>query len=249
MPTDAQIETLLAERTRFRKLMHMASCSSTQDVAAAAPRDGDAVFWADHQTAGRGRQQRSLFDEPGRDLAVTFRASVELPKPLALAAALPVAVLEAIEPIAGRALRVKWPNDLLLDGRKLCGVLIDTGLVGPHTWLIGVGVNCNRVRFPPELEAHATSLALATGHEVDRPGLLVAIAERLDTMLQDLAARRHDRLLATFRDRLGLLGQRVVVDAGPVHEGVLLDVDFERLLLTDDRALPLAVVRALRRAP
>src|SRR5688572_21158872 len=100
MPTDAQIETLLAERTRFRKLIQLASCGSTQDVAAAAPRDGDAVFWADHQTAGRGRQQRSWFDEPGRDLAMTFRASVELPKPLALAAALPVAVLEAVEPLA-----------------------------------------------------------------------------------------------------------------------------------------------------
>jgi BirA family biotin operon repressor/biotin-[acetyl-CoA-carboxylase] ligase len=247
MPTDPQIETLLAERTRFRTLVHMASCASTQDAAAAATRDGDAVFWADHQTQGRGRQQREWHDEPGADLAVTFRASVALPQPLALAAALPVAVLLAVEPVLGRTLRVKWPNDLFLDGRKLCGVLIDTGQAGQHTWLIGIGINCNRVRFPPELEATATSLAVATGHEVDRAALLIAIAERLDALLRDLAAGRHEPWLATFRDRLGLVGQRVVVDAGAPFTGVLADVDFERVRLDDDRELPLAVVRGIRR--
>ena len=71
MTTDARIETLLGERTRFRRLVHTASCSSTQDLAAEDAGDGGAVFWADHQTRGRGRQRREWHDEPGRDLAVT----------------------------------------------------------------------------------------------------------------------------------------------------------------------------------
>lgn len=249
MTTDQEIETALAARTRFGRLVHLAACSSTQDVAAAAPRDGDAVFWADHQTQGRGRQQREWHDEPGVDLAVTFRATVALPQPLALAAALPVAVLQAVEPVLGRALRVKWPNDLFLDGRKLCGVLIDTGQAGPHTWLIGIGVNCNRVRFPRELEAIATSVALATGREVDRAELLLAIAQRLDSLLHDLVARRLEAWLAQFRDRLGLLGRRVVVDADAAHEGVLEDVDFESIRLDGARTSSLAVVRSMRAAP
>ena len=246
MLADPQIETLLAQRTRFRRLHHVASCPSTQDLATAAPRDGDAVFWADHQTQGRGRQQRVWNDEPRADLAVTFRTTISLPQPLALPAALPVAVLQACEPLAGRPLRVKWPNDLFLDGRKLCGVLIDVGQQGPDTYLIGIGVNCNRVRFPPELEAIATSLAVATGHEVDRGALLVAIAERVDAMLTALARREHGPLETLFRDRLGLLGRRVVVGTNVEESGVLTGLDFAELVLDGERRRPLAFVRSIR---
>jgi BirA family biotin operon repressor/biotin-[acetyl-CoA-carboxylase] ligase len=247
MTTDDQIETTLRDRTRFRHLTRLASCDSTQDVAAAASRNGDAVFWSDHQRRGRGRQNRVWDDVPGLDLAVTFRVTAKLHKPLALAAALPVAVLQAIEPLVGRPLRVKWPNDLFLDGRKLCGVLIDTGMAGPDTFLIGIGVNCNRVRFPPELETIATSLALATGCEVDRGALLLAIATQLDTLLRDLEQGRDEPWLGTFRDRIGMLGQIVAVDATASHEGVLTNIDFDRLQLDGARSVPLAIVRGLRR--
>lgn len=248
MPSDPQIETLLAARTRFRRLLHLPSCPSTQDVAAAEPRDGDLVVWADHQTAGRGRQQRRWDDQPGTDLAITLRTTVKLPEPLALPAALPVAVLRAVEPLASRKLRVKWPNDLFLDGRKLCGVLIDVGQAGPDTYLIGIGVNCNRVRFPPELEAIATSLALATGHEVDRSALLLAIAEQVDAMLTALQQGQLDELEALFRDRLGLLGRRVVVDAPTPATGELTHLDFAELTLDGTRHWPLAIVRGIRPA-
>lgn len=244
--SDAVVAALLQGTTRFQRLVHVPTCASTQDLAAAPPTEGDAVFWADHQTHGRGRQQRSWQDEPGADLAVTFRATVALPKPLALAAALPVAVAEAVEPLLGRALRVKWPNDVFLDGRKLSGVLVDSGQAGRDTWLIGVGINCNRTRFPPELEATATSLAIASGAFVDRGSLLVALAQRLDTALREIANGRLGRLEATFRDRLGLVGRRVMVDAGREQVGVLAAIDFTSLTLAEGEAFPLAHVRALR---
>lgn len=244
----APFETLLQQRTRFRRLVHVASCTSTQDLAAAAPRDGDAIFRADHQTKGRGRQAREWHDEPGLDLAVTFRVTISLPQPLALPAALPVAVLQACEPLAGRPLRIKWPNDLFLDGRKLSGVLIDAGVGGPDTYLIGIGINCNRTRFPRDLEAIACSLATATGHEVDRDALLLTLAERIDAMLVDLQARRHERLEALFRERLGFVGKPVVIDAGAQHTGELRGIDFQRLELDGGRTFPLAIVRAIRAA-
>lgn len=250
MSNDAALEALLRQRTRFRRLVHVASCRSTQDLAAAPPHDGDAVFWADHQEQGRGRQQREWHDEPGADLAVTFRASLPLPQPLALPAALPVAVLRAIEPIASMPLRLKWPNDLFLDDRKLCGVLIDAGLAGPDSWLIGVGINCNRVRFPPELEPIATSLALATGRFVDRGALLLAVAEQIDALLRALAIGALDGYEAAFRDRLGLLGRRVEADAGAeVVTGTLAGADFAHVAVVTpagERRLPLATIRALR---
>ncbi len=148
MADDAQIETLLRERTRFRKLVHLASCSSTQELAGAESGGGDAVFWADHQTRGRGRLLREWHDEPGEDLAITLLVTTMLPYPPALPAALPVAVLQACEAAGGRPLRIKWPNDVFLDGRKLAGVLVDAGVGTRDTYLIGIGVNVNRVRSP-----------------------------------------------------------------------------------------------------
>lgn len=248
MDPTPRIEALLRQRTRFLALVHEVSCSSTQDLAAQHPGAGDAVFWADHQTQGRGRLQREWHDEPGADLAVTFRVTVKLPNPTALPAALPVAVLQACEPFAGRPLRIKWPNDVFLDGRKLAGVLVDAGVGTRDTYLIGIGVNCNRVRFPPDLEATACSLATATGHEVDRGTLLLAIAERLHAALTDLAAGRDEALAAVFRERLGLFGQRVRVEAAQPHEGILTALDFERLVLDDSVAVPLAIVRSIQRA-
>lgn len=245
---DDVVESLLQGTTRFRRLVHVPSCPSTQDLAAAPPHDGDAVFWADHQTRGRGRQQRAWHDEPASDLAVTLRATIALPPTMALPAALPVAVCEALEPLAGSALRVKWPNDVFVDGRKLCGVLIDAGQAGKDTWLIGVGVNCNRTRFPPDLEPIATSLALAGGRVVDRGALLVAIAQRIDAMLRDIADGRLERLQTEFRERLRLIGKPVVVDVGSAHAGTLVDVDFATLQLDGGRAFPLGHVRSLRPA-
>lgn len=248
MPDDSRIETLLRERTRFRRLVHVPSCSSTQDLAAADPDRDDAIWWADHQTRGRGRQQREWHDEPAKDLAITLRATVKLPMPLALPAALPVAVLLACEQFTNRKLTVKWPNDLFLDGRKLCGVLIDAGSGDGDTYLIGVGVNVNRVRFPRDLESIACSLAGATGHEVDRGELLLAIATRIDAMLGALAGRDHAALEARFRDALGLVGQRVTVDANESWQGVLTDLDFHAIEIDGARRVPLAIVRGIRRA-
>ena len=251
MPDDTQIETLLRERTRFLHLRHVPSCPSTQELALERPRDAqghlvEAVFWADHQTRGRGRQQREWHDEPAADLAVTFRIEADLPKPLELPAALPVAVALACEPLAGVPLRIKWPNDVFLHGRKLCGVLIDAGTLGPNTYLIGIGINCNRVRFPPDLETIATSLALATGREVDRGQLLVALATQIDAALDALLTRRPAALEEVFRDRLGLMGRRVRVENNEVHEGTLRAMNFTHLELDGGRSIALATVRSIR---
>lgn len=253
MPDAARIETLLRERTRFAELVHVPSCPSTQDLAAdhaahSPARRPDAVFWADHQTRGRGRQQREWHDEPGADLAVTFRVTAHLPTPLALPGATPVAVVEACEAFAGRALRIKWPNDVFLGGKKLAGVLIDAGVGGPGTFLIGIGVNCNRVRFPPDLDAIATSLALATGHEVDRAALLLELAVRVDRMVTDLQTGNTAHLERMFRDRLGLFGKPVEVTTHVAHRGTLTALDFGSVTLDGGVQLPLGVVRSIRPA-
>lgn len=153
---------------------------------------------------------------------------------------------EACEGFAGRPLRIKWPNDVFLDGRKLAGVLIDAGVGSPTTYLIGVGINCNRVRFPPDLEPIATSLCLSTGRVIDRHALLVELAVQIDRMLTDLQQANTAHLERVFRHRLGLVGREVEVVANTTLRGTLTDLDFAHLVLDRDVVLPLGVVRSVR---
>lgn len=251
MTTREPLESVLKRRTRFRRLLHVDACDSTQDLAiedatetGAAP--PDAVFWADHQRRGRGRRQRVWHDEPGLDLAVTFRASLDLPDPVALPASLPVAVLQACEPFAGAALRIKWPNDVYAGDRKLAGVLVDRDSSQPRTYRIGVGLNVNRLSFPADLDVAGTSLRRLRGAALDRSEVLVALAASVDAALAAIGPagdrRAHE---AAFRDRLGLVGDEVAVTAGEELTGTLTSIDFERLVLDGRRELPLAIVTRL----
>lgn len=257
-PTDAEIGSRLCACTRFGRLVHVPSCTSTQELAAAdtAPLEPWTVYWADHQTAGRGRRQRTWDDEPGADLTATFRVRAVLPEPVALPAAVALCVLQAVEqaalPALSRTLRLKWPNDVLLDGRKLAGVLIDAGVAGPGSLAVGVGINVNRTRLPRELEGRATSLALADGREHDRADLLLDLARRLDAVLGLLAAAEPARvaaLEAAFRERLGLMGRIVECEAGRRTTGLLTGLDFREIAFADGRRVPLGQVQMLRAAP
>ena len=254
MTPDEKLESALKRRTRFARLLHRASCISTQDLASGSPTDtdgpsDDAVFWADHQSGGRGRQRRAWHDESGLDLAVTFRVTLRLPNPIALPAALPVAVVQACEPFAERRLRIKWPNDVYADGRKLSGVLIDRDSARPDTFRIGVGINVNRTGFPPELAATATSLRLLCGAPLDRAAVLLQLAERVDEMLTAITDGDDAGHREVFRERLGLLDREVSVTAGETFHGRLTSIDFDQLVLDGARQVPLAIVTRLMPRP
>ncbi len=252
-----RIEDALLGSTRFRRVVHEVSCSSTQDLALRDARTNgdavtDAVFCTDHQDSGRGRKQREWHDEPGADLLVTFRVRIVPTAHARLAArlpaALPATVLRAIETASSCRPRIKWPNDLYRGDQKLAGMLIDSGAIAPDTHLVGVGINCNRVRFPPDLEASATSLALQTGLPIDRELLLIAVARSVDAMLTELGAGDAPELLALFRDRLGLLGRSVEVTTSEPQTGELTNIDFDQLELDGRTHIPLGFVRAIRPA-
>lgn len=249
-PDDQQLLDAMRGTTRFARLIHDHDCPSTQDLATQDPVPGNSVYWADHQTRGRGRNNHVWQDEPGLDLAVTFRIQGFQPAaPLALPMAVPLAVAQTIEPHVTSPVRIKWPNDILVGDRKVCGILIDSLGGSAATWLLGIGINVNRVRFPPELEHLATSLALECGRELERHHLLLGLARQLDRVLELASGARAAELLPAYRSMLRLLGRRVEVriHAGSVH-GTLIDVDFEQVTLDGARRVPLGAVVALREA-
>lgn len=176
-----RVEPLLTGRLG-RPYRYLESCPSTQQELSALDAEGTVVA-AGHQTAGRGRLGRAWDDEPGTSLlfSLLLTPRVEagrLPELTVLAAG---AVAEAV---GGE---VKAPNDVLLDGRKVAGVL---GEASEGRVVLGIGVNANQTaaQLPAETRLPATSLRLARGAPVDRAELLSSILRALE--------RRYDAWLS-----------------------------------------------------
>jgi BirA family biotin operon repressor/biotin-[acetyl-CoA-carboxylase] ligase len=222
-PLDAWPDVLEAEcaaNAHFKWVKVVRSTASTQDIA----RDAQVgtVIVAGRQTAGRGRQGRAWADTGDAGLAVSFAAPNQVHAWASLATAL--AAAEASEDVCidtcGTApiVQVKFPNDLLIAGRKFGGILVERS--GGKT-IIGVGINCGQLMFPTALAQRATSLALQ-GFTVDRCDLACRLIARVDQWLQASA----EVVARSYRERDALRGRvmRFVTAAGMV-EGLVIDVD------------------------
>lgn len=182
-------------------LIVLRETASTQDVARSQATPGTVVVAA-RQTAGRGRFGRAWADTGTDGVAMSIVVSVARLETLAPACAL--AACEAIEQVCpGVALRIKWPNDLLLGGRKLAGILIESivGGDGHRVAVIGVGVNVSQGQFSGDLQNRATSLRMH-GHTVDRLFIMAALI----TSFGRLEQWHEARIAAGFALRDALVG-------------------------------------------
>jgi BirA family biotin operon repressor/biotin-[acetyl-CoA-carboxylase] ligase len=198
-----------------------------RDLAAAGAPHGTLVT-ADEQTAGHGRQGRSWVAPPGR--AVLMSVVLELDRSaslLPLAAA--VAVCDACEEVAPVECAIKWPNDVWIDRRKVAGILME-GRPQEGWAVLGIGLNVATAEdeLPEELREAATSLAAATGpgDAPSRDAALAALVAALDRRL----AEAPDELLAAWRERDALRGERVRWDKG---EGIAAGIDDAGALLVE----------------
>jgi BirA family transcriptional regulator, biotin operon repressor / biotin---[acetyl-CoA-carboxylase] ligase len=186
-------------------------CESTQDLLSTDLPEG-AVAVTEHQTDGRGRLGRRWVAPRGSSVLVSIllRPPAERRAPeLSLVTAL--AVAEAVEGATGLRAGVKWPNDVLLDGRKVAGILAD--LRGSAV-VIGIGVNGNQAEgdLPSAAPTPAGSLRSITGVAPDRAALLGAVLGRLEGRYDTWRASGLSELLGEIRARDALRGRRVVVD-------------------------------------
>jgi BirA family biotin operon repressor/biotin-[acetyl-CoA-carboxylase] ligase len=204
-------------------LVVVESTTSTNDDAKQAARDGapsGSAFISDTQTGGRGRLGRSWHSPPGENLYASFvlRPSLSSSAAPLVTLAAGLAVADAIASLVpGRSVGVKWPNDVLIDDRKLAGILTEAQLSDVRTsWIVvGVGINVRATSFPPDIASRATSLALAGATNLDRGSLFVALAIALSTRIDTLCTDGPGPIVEELAVRDALRGRAITVDGSP----------------------------------
>lgn len=158
--------------------------SSTQKIAHTLAGDGakeGTIVVADQQTSGRGRLARAWYSpkQTGIWMSMILRPKIPINKTPQLTLLTAVALIQAIEEVTGLTPEIKWPNDILINGKKIVGILTELQAEADrvHSVIIGVGMNVNHTldQFPEELQAIATSIAAETGKQADRAQVIQAI--------------------------------------------------------------------------
>lgn len=183
----------LGLKTSFmgRSLHYHESVESTQKIAhklAYENAEEGTVVIAEEQTAGRGRMDRKWHSPKysGVWMSVILRPKLPIPKAPQLTLIAAVGVVQAIEEVTGLIPEIKWPNDILIKGRKITGILTELQAESDriNSIIIGIGINVNTKRedFPAEIGLIASSLAMELGGMVDREKLIRSILEKLERL-------------------------------------------------------------------
>jgi len=217
------------------EILRVGCVTSTQDAARAHAESGvgaGTVIVADTQSEGRGRQGRGWDSPPGGLYMTALLDAGSHANLLPLVAG--VVIAETIRDGFGVEAMLKWPNDVLIGGRKVGGVLVDADWSGDRRGviLLGVGVNLNNAI--PKLLEEATSLSEEAGEEIDVDAFLESLLERLDGILTTLEADPGEAL-ARWEGLSETLGRRIVIkdSSGDVFEGVAESIDDDGALVLD----------------
>ena len=218
-------------------IVRLDTVDSTQSVAFALAERGAAdrtVVVADQQLAGRGRRGRTWRAPAGTSLLASIVVRPRLPQSLlsTLSLTTAVAVAEALRRVAKVDARLKWPNDVLVAGKKVAGILLESRMSGGSSvvTIIGVGINLGQREFPPDLAEGATSIALETGQAPSRESVLAALLEEFDAWRARLEGEGFGPVREAWRRLSDTLGRRVTVDT---VTGLAADLDTDGALLID----------------
>jgi len=229
----------LKARTIGREIVHLTETASTNtlamDLAHKGAADGTVVI-AETQTGGKGRLGRAWTSPRGNlYLSVILRPAVPVHKAPLITLMGAVAVAAAIRENLGIPAGIKWPNDILIDGKKIAGLLTEMSAEPDRIRhiVLGIGVNVNMdVReLPPEVRKTATTLAAVTGTRVDRTALARTLLAGLEKWYQRFLKNEAD-VLDAWKELNVTLGNRVAVSgAGTMLEGLARGIDAEGRLI------------------
>ncbi|WP_339297286.1 biotin--[acetyl-CoA-carboxylase] ligase [Paenibacillus sp. FSL R5-0623] len=241
---DATALQLALDTTVFgRKAVLLTSTLSTQGDVLKLAEQGQAegaVVIAEEQTGGRGRFGRQWFSPPGKGIwmSILLRPDLPLQHTPQLTLLTGVAVCRAVRACSGADAGIKWPNDLLIDGRKVCGILLESTVEDHEVRYciagIGVDVNFDPEDYPEDLTTIATSLKMETGQPVDRTKLTAAILTELE-QLYYLYQKEGFGVISALWEALSVSMNREITVTNPhgVIEGKAIGLDPSGALIVE----------------
>ncbi len=224
-----------------RKIIDLDCTTSTNDLARREARRGakeGLVVLAEEQTKGRGRRGRSWYSSPGGIyFSLLLRPRLEPGRASSLTLLAAVSMVELLAQLYGLEAGIKWPNDIILEGKKLAGILTEMGADTESIdyLIIGIGLNANQrsADWPEEIAELATSLRIQLGKEVDRALIAAGLLERMEALYSSLGEKGAiESMIARAREYSVLLGKAVTIKT--IHEkfrGQALDLTPEGALL------------------
>jgi BirA family biotin operon repressor/biotin-[acetyl-CoA-carboxylase] ligase len=252
-----EIRSHLTTECFAQRIYYIPEVDSTNRLAAQLAKDGEpegTLIITNFQSAGCGRYERTWVSPPARNLLFSVILRPKMPPgavlPVTLACAMSIA--ETLEPVLGRIPEVKWPNDVLVGGHKICGILSEGSTSGDRVdyVVVGIGINVNMTadEFPPadELRWPAVSCRIVTGTNHERAPLLASVLGAIETVYGDFTRDGFGSLVARYNKRLvgrgrainftkdGVASNGVVTAAGD-DGGLLVELaGGKRVALYDD---------------
>jgi BirA family biotin operon repressor/biotin-[acetyl-CoA-carboxylase] ligase len=212
------IQSRLTTKKFGREIHYYETLPSTNVLAKELLQSGTsegAVVITDNQTDGRGRASRKWFTEPFKNLtfSVIIKPKIDPERMGSVSLYAGLCVAEAVEKITMLRPVCKWPNDILLNGKKICGILSETvfefnqlkGIV------IGVGINVNQRVFPAEVQSTASSLSLETGDEYDYVSVLASVLGRMEDNYRFIQQGNIEQIFENWKRYTTMFGQTVSV--------------------------------------
>lgn len=244
LPVANKVQPLLQTKFVGRHYLYYSRLESTNLEARRLAEEGapeGTVVVADEQTSGRGRRGRAWLSKPDAGIwcSIILRPSLPTGQAGALMLMSAVAVREAIQRETGLPVTIKWPNDLLIHRRKVCGILLELAANQESLrWtVLGIGINVRPPAggFPGKLAATSIALEQALAGPVYRPRLLACVCERLEHWYGRLEAGFIPEVLAAWRAGCDWLGARVDIQQGDkVYPAVALDIQADGGLAVSD---------------
>ncbi|KAF0153208.1 MAG: biotin/acetyl-CoA-carboxylase ligase [Ignavibacteria bacterium] len=193
------------------------------------------VILAEHQKHGRGRKNREWYSNSGQNLTFSILLKGEFNQEqvnlINLGAAISVA--QALENLFQLDVELKWPNDVLIHKKKICGILLESTSKGDklNRIVIGIGINVNQPNFPGKFDIPPTSVRKEFHVEVSREKLLSEILNNFETAI-GLSENKPQKILDNWRTRCKMIGEKVkVVEEANSRFGVFVDIDTDGFMI------------------
>jgi BirA family biotin operon repressor/biotin-[acetyl-CoA-carboxylase] ligase len=234
----------LAGKMIGHRLHYYDQIGSTNDEAFRLGEEGapeGTVLIAESQSSGKGRMQRVWYSPPGANIytSVILKPPVGTIQATQIPIAAGVAAAETINEFCPGKAWIKWPNDVLIGGKKVCGILAQMKMSGQAVdfVVVGVGINVNltREQFPPDIQEIATSLAIEAGGEISRPALIIRLYENMAKWYRELTRNGFAAVRERWLNQSEMIGKTVSVifkSEAVSGKAVGLDEDGSLILMT-----------------